>query len=134
MNIEVLNRVLEKVQKIKVLYVEDNNDVREQTLKMFEDFFGDLHVSKNGLEGLELFKSEKDFDLVITDISMPIMSGIDMSKSIREIDSEVAIIIMSAHNEKNILDDIEEYKINQYIFKPLNLDDFVGALQKIYLK
>ena len=134
MNIEVLNRVLEKVQKIKVLYVEDNNDVREQTLKMFEDFFGDLHVSKNGLEGLELFKSVNDFDLVITDMSMPIMSGIDMSKSIREIDSEVAIIIMSAHNEKNILDDIEEYKINQYIFKPLNLDDFVGALQKIYLK
>ena len=134
MDIEILNKIIEKVQKIKVLYVEDNKDVREQTLKIFEDFFGDIHVSKNGLEGLELFKLVSDFDLVITDISMPIMSGINMSKSIREIDSEVAIIIISAHNENSFLDEVKEYNINQYIFKPLNLDSFVGALQKIYLK
>ncbi len=127
-----LDRLLEKSETLKVLYVEDNEEVREQTLKMLGDFFGDIHVAKNGLDGLELFKLHK-FNLVITDINMPVMDGTEMSKNIREIDNKIPIIVMSAHNENHILEDIKRYDIAQYLFKPLNLDEFIKTLQKIYL-
>ncbi len=133
MNSEELNILLERLSKLKVLYVEDNKEVREQTLKMLEDFFNDVHVSENGLDGLKLFKSAKDFNLIITDINMPIMNGIEMSKSIREINTEVPIIVMSAHNENTIFENIKQYNISRYLFKPLDLDEFIKTLQEIYL-
>jgi len=130
MNDEKLFKLLEKSQTLKVLYVEDDDEVREQTYKMFSDFFGDIHVAINGLEALEIFKSE-EFDLVITDISMPKMDGIKMSKHIREINTAVPIIVMSAHNEDHIFEDVKKYNITKYLFKPLNLEDFIETLDCI---
>ncbi len=128
-----LNKLLKKLQTLKVLYVEDNAEVRKQTLSMFEDFFIDVDSSINGLEALEKFKLVDKFDLVITDINMPIMDGIEMSKRIREIDSEVQIIVMSAHNEDYIFEEIAQCNIAQYLLKPLNLNEFIDGLNKIYL-
>ncbi len=133
MNSDIFIKLLGKLQNVKVLYVEDNKDVREQTLKMLEDLFDDIYTAENGLEALNTFKLVKNFELIITDINMPIMDGIEMSKNIREIDSNIPIIVMSAHHENKILEDIKQYNITQYLFKPINLDEFINTLSEIYL-
>ena len=115
MNDNDLNNLLDKIESIKVLYVEDNKKTRVQTLKMLGEFFVNIDVAVNGEDGLLFFKSNKSYDLIITDISMPVLDGIEMSKLIRSIDSNIPIIAVSAHNEKYIMDMIEQYQISAYI-------------------
>ena len=133
MNDNDLNNLLDKIESLKVLYVEDNKKTRVQTLKMLGEFFVNIDVAVNGEDGLLFFKSNKSYDLIITDISMPVLDGIEMSKLIRSIDSNIPIIAVSAHNEKYIMDMIEQYQISAYIFKPIDLDEFIEILNKLYL-
>ncbi|MEA3554656.1 MAG: response regulator, partial [Campylobacterota bacterium] len=92
---------------LKVLYVEDNKEARESMIQMLNNFFDDITIAKNGYEGLKKFKKnkeskeEKQFSIIISDINMPKMDGIDMIKAIRDIDNVVDIIIVSAYSEKN---------------------------------
>ena len=76
----------EKVRALKVLFVDDEYDVRKGTGMFLKKFFDDVVVCENGKKGLEEFLAAKDFDVVITDILMPIMDGVEMSKKMREID------------------------------------------------
>ena len=132
MNDEEIDRLLEKIYDLKVLYVEDNQGVRIQTIKMLSNFFINIQSAKNGTEGLALYNENK-FDIVITDVNMPIMNGIEMSKAIRLQDKNIPIIAMSAHNEKEILQDIEKQNIQAYIFKPIDLDKFIEVLDDIFI-
>jgi len=131
-NDEEIDRLLEKIYDLKVLYVEDNQGVRIQTIKMLSNFFINIQSAKNGTEGLALYNENK-FDIVITDVNMPIMNGIEMSKAIRLQDKNIPIIAMSAHNEKEILQDIEKQNIQAYIFKPIDLDKFIEVLDDIFI-
>ncbi len=133
MSNDELEKLLDKIKSLKVLYVEDNKEARVQTIKMLGEFFIDIDIAVNGADGLKLFKSNKSYDLVITDVSMPIMDGIEMSKLIRSIDKNVPIIAISAHNEKYIMDTIGKYHISAYIFKPIDLDEFIEILNSLYL-
>ena len=63
----------------KVLYVEDDDAIVKSFSKILYKIFGDVRVGMNGEEGLEIFKSEKDFDFVISDIKMPKMDGLEMT-------------------------------------------------------
>ncbi len=127
------NNLLELVnftKSLKLLFVEDSKEVREQTTKFFENFFTDITVCENGQEGFNTFK-EKSFDLIITDLNMPVMSGQNMIKNIRNLDKNIPILVLSAHNEKNFIDDAEEQNIAGYIIKPIKMEDYVQMLTKI---
>jgi len=134
MNDDEIDILLIKLKTLKVLYVEDNDEVREQTLEMLKIFFVDIHTSVDGEKALDVFKSVEGFNLILTDINMPIMDGIEMARLIRELDSDIPIVAMSAHNEKKILQNIKKYNIAKYIFKPIDLDEFLEVLQKIFIK
>jgi len=131
MSNEELDNLLDKIVEKKLLYVEDNQEVRVQTLKMLGDFFTDIKSAKNGVEGLKLYNSY-EFDIIISDVNMPIMDGIEMSTEIRKKDKYIPIIAISAHNEIEILNDIKNHNIAAYIFKPIDLDEFLEVLYKIY--
>lgn len=92
---------------ISILYVEDDDFAREITCRLislgYPDFI--IHQAENGLVGLELFKKQKP-DIVISDINMPVMNGIQMAKEIRSISPHACIIVVSAHSDKKYLDDV----------------------------
>ena len=127
---EELNSILKYSQKLKLLYVEDNKDAREMTITLLKDFFGHITIAVDGEDGLEKFKND-DFDLVITDINMPRLSGLEMSKAIRVIKKTTPIIIISAHNEEDIFLDSIQMGVNGYILKPIDITQFTNILFQV---
>ncbi|MBF0343786.1 MAG: response regulator [Nitrospirae bacterium] len=86
------------LKQLSALYVEDNDAMRESLGKYMRRRFGELWLSQNGKEGLELYKKHCP-DIVITDIEMPVMDGITMITKIREINDDQPIIITTAFND-----------------------------------
>ncbi len=115
------------LQEITVLYVEDEAIIREEFVDILENEVHALHVAKNGEEGLELFKKHQ-IDVVITDIRMPIMDGLSMSRAILAIDKSMPIIISSAFNDTQYLMESIKLGIHYYLLKPVNLNELFSTL------
>jgi two-component system chemotaxis sensor kinase CheA len=136
MNKSYLKKMLDISQTLKVLYVEDDMQTREQTLKMLHNFFTDIVIAVDGQDGLEKYKENK-IDLVISDISMPHMDGIEMSKKILEINDKQYIIIITAFNDIERMKQLIEIGVKNYIHKPMELNSFTHSIDKLvqsYLK
>ena len=128
-----INEVIEYSQDLTLLYVEDNQDAREMTTMILEDFFDNIIVAVDGEDGYEKFLANK-IDLVITDINMPKLNGLELCKKIREHDDEISIIILSAHNEDNFFMDSIKYGVNGYLLKPIDIDQLTSAIHNIVQK
>jgi len=120
-------------KKLTLLYVEDNLEARETTLMVFEEFFDNIIVATNGEEGLEQFKSNK-VDLIITDINMPKLNGLDMINEIRKIDDKILIFVLSAYNESGFFIDSIKLGVEGYLLKPIEMNQFLGILSKVVTK
>jgi len=118
---------------LKLLYVEDNKDSREMTSMILEDFFDDILIAVNGQDGYEKFMNN-DIDLIITDINMPKMNGLDMIAKIKDIDSEIPILILSAHNEDDFFMKSIKFGVDGYLLKPIDLDQLVIMIDKVVKK
>ncbi len=127
---EEIEKIVNELKKFKILYVEDNEAARESTLGIFEEFFGDIVVAVDGLDGLEKFKSN-DIDIIITDINMPNMNGLEMIEEIKKFDDKTPVLVLSAHNEPELFTESIRLGVDGYIFKPVDLEQFVNILKKI---
>jgi len=125
-----INEILKYSKRLNLLYVEDNEDAREMTTMILEEFFDNIIVAVDGEDGYEKFKNNT-VDLIITDINMPKMDGLEMSKKIREIDSDVSIIILSAHNEDDFFMKSIDIGVNGYLLKPINIDQFTNQINMV---
>ena len=125
--------VIESSRNLKLLYVEDNQDAREMTSMILEDYFDSITVAVDGLDGLEKFK-EKNIDIVITDINMPKMDGLEMCAKIREIDDEVPLIILSAHNEDSFFTQSIQTGVNGYLLKPIDIEQLTNLIFRVTQK
>ena len=120
-----------KISKnLKLLYVEDEEVSRLATLELLENFFTFITVAIDGKEGLEKFQ-EGDFDIIISDINMPLLNGIEMIEQIRVLDANVPVLILSAYNESAYLSDGIRLGVDGYIIKPIVLDNLMLTLNKI---
>jgi diguanylate cyclase (GGDEF)-like protein/PAS domain S-box-containing protein len=128
---------------IKLLYVEDEDELREETLEILEYYFQDIVVAKDGEEGLELYKREFEskgcFDIVISDIEMPKMDGILMCKKIKEINKDQIVVLLSAYDTKEHLKGAINLGVDKFIVKPvIDAYDFISSLvalsEKVLLK
>lgn len=117
------------LKEVTLLYVEDEAIIRDELVEILDEEVAKLYVAKNGEEGLQLFK-EHDIDLVITDIRMPVMDGLQMSQAILKIDSHVPIIISSAFNDTEYLIESIKLGIHYYLIKPINLNEVFSTLEK----
>lgn len=102
-----------------ILYVEDEPSVQEGYIKALSRYAKELYIASNGLEGLELFKKH-DPDIVVTDIRMPVMDGMEMITKIKEISPEQIIIITSAHSDTDYFLDAINMQVDGYILKPVD--------------
>lgn len=126
----MLNKIKEIAQNYTVLYVEDDQNTQKSMHNILKIIFNKVTVANNGQEGYEKFKS-KSTDLIISDITMPLMNGIEMAKAIRQTDKHVPIILFTAFNDKEYLFDAIDIGIDRYINKPLNQENFFQALESI---
>jgi len=114
-----------------ILYVEDEGIVQNQTKMILDDFVKEVLVAKDGQEGLEIALREK-IDVIITDIMMPNLNGIDMLKALKnEHGKDIPVIITTAFTETDYLMEAIKLKVDAFITKPINIKDLVNALYTI---
>ena len=112
---------------LTVLVVEDDNASRLVMTSIIKSKFIKVIEAENGLQGFELFKQHSP-DLIVSDIGMPFLDGISMSRKIREINSKIPIIITTAFDNKEILINAISIGINHYILKPIRSDNLKEIL------
>ena len=104
---------------IRVLLVEDDNDVRLEIADLLSGFFETVDTAINGQDGLDKYK-HGNYDIVFSDIAMPVMDGIEMVNKIKEINREQVIIILSAHESSNYLMAFINMGVVKFILKPID--------------
>lgn len=117
------------LKTLSVLYVEDNEDIREQLAQFLRRRVGILHVAANGREGLEVFRREHP-DIVITDILMPVMDGLKMSEIIKGEEPATPIIVTTAFNEQDYFIKAIDIGVDKYVIKPINTESLLEAVYK----
>lgn len=110
------------LKNLSILYVEDDNTIRNELASLLTNFFKKVFTAADGEEGLSTFKSNQNkIDLIISDITMPKLTGIEMLKEIRKFDKEIAVIFTTAYSDKEFLIDSIKLKIFNYIVKPIDI-------------
>jgi len=121
---------LKKIIKgLNVLFVDDEQFVVETMKEILPLIFNKTYFATNGYDGISTFK-ENDIDLVISDLSMPKINGIDMAKQIKEIKNDTKIIFISGHNENSYLEDANKLDA-QFVIKPINSSELYQAIEKV---
>lgn len=118
------------LSKLTVLFVEDEQDIRDALEGAIGDEFAKFIVARDGEDGLKKFKKYKP-DIVIADIMMPIMDGLMMSKQIKHLSRQTPIVILSAFSEKERLLGAIDAGIDKYLIKPIDPDELLKTLKLI---
>jgi len=124
------NRAL---KDLKILLVEDEENLARLLKDAIGDNFFSFTIASDGIEGKELFLKIKP-DIVITDIEMPKLSGLNMAKELKQINSNIPIIILSAFSEKDKLFNAIDIGITKYFLKPFDPDDLLDYIGSIISK
>ncbi|MGE4296006.1 MAG: response regulator transcription factor [Campylobacterales bacterium] len=114
-------------QELTLLYVEDVEEIREQMGHIFTALFKEVVFAANGEEGLARF-GERGFDLVISDVMMPVMNGVQMCNRIKQIKPDQHVIIISASNEGQLVNEGLRVAVDGFILKPVISSQFNTAL------
>ena len=117
------------LSELTLLYVEDDPTVRELLAPRLKRVVREIFVAEDGEDGYSQYLEHKP-DLILTDISMPKLNGIEMSKKIKEKDPDMSIVILSAHSDSSFLLDAIEYGITGYLMKPINKQKLFEVLEK----
>lgn len=110
-----------------ILHVEDNHALRENASKLLSKFFDTVYKASDGREGLQAYKKYNP-QIVITDIKMPNMNGVELIEHIKKISSDTKIIIMSAFDDKEYLYQAIALGVFRFIKKPVNLSELTEIL------
>jgi len=114
---------------VSALYVEDDSATRDEVTPFLEQRVREVLTAENGRDGLALYR-QKQPDLVITDIRMPAMDGLQMAREVRDAYKGALIIVTTAHSDASSLLDAIDIGIDQYVVKPLNMKKFAAAIEK----
>lgn len=127
--------VIAQTRQLTLLYVEDDDTLREETANFFRKFFALVDVASNGQEGLDQYKRyyEKTndyYDVVITDINMPVMNGIAMASEMRHILWNQIIVMISAYSEEEYYITLLEMGVDGFVLKPTEHQKLLDVLYK----
>jgi len=127
-----MNKDIYNKKNITILYVEDDELIRDLFSRQLQRFIDKLFVASNGQEGLDIFKeNQNEIDLIITDINMPEKNGLDMIADIREIKKDVFSIILSAYNPQDFYSRLSFIDIkNDYLSKPVKFDALLICIEQ----
>lgn len=127
-----LGELRNQTESARVLYVEDDPISAHIMQKFLSELFKEVLYYTNGKEGLNSYKSNKEkIDLIITDISMPQMNGLDMVNEIKKIHPDVPVVIMSAHSDTDFFLKAIDLGVEFFLVKPLDISQVRAVLFKV---
>ncbi len=122
--------LLQYSQELNVLFVEDDENLRNEMVFLLEPLFKSIETAEHGEAGLEKYNNAI-YDLVLTDLNMPRMNGIEFIGKIREINTEQKIMAISAHSDQEVLLDVIRAGVNGFLLKPINQKEAMASLYPI---
>jgi DNA-binding response OmpR family regulator len=125
-----------QTKNLSVLLCEDYLSLREDLAELLQDLFQNVYVAENGYEALEIYKNaygevDSGIDVVITDIQMPKMNGVELCEAIRKMNASQSIIVLSAHADREYLIELINFGISKFIDKPIDQDKFMHILHDV---
>ncbi|PLY05845.1 MAG: DNA-binding response regulator [Arcobacter sp.] len=120
---------LEKLKTLTILYAEDEEGIRKNITDSLKYYMKDVYEASNGQEAYDIYKEKKP-DIILSDIHMPIMDGIEFVKKLRTEDREVPVVMITAHTDKRYLLEAVELHMEKYIVKPIELEELFEVLEK----
>lgn len=126
-------KLLEELKNYTILYAEDEKGIQEETKDILELFFKEVYTANDGLEAKALYKWHSP-DLIITDIKMPKLSGLDFIKDLRKEDEDTIIAITTAFTDFELMVLATELNLLKYIVKPLTKDKLNEIFKKFLEK
>lgn len=121
--------IINKMQNLTLLYAEDEEGIRKNIADSLGYYVKKVIEASNGAEAFELYAQEKP-DIILTDIHMPVLNGIEFVKKVRQIDKKIPIIMITAHTDKEYLLEAVELKMEKYIVKPIELEVLFEVFKK----
>lgn len=118
-----------EMQRIAVLYVEDDEATRREVAECLVMEAETVYTAANGREGLELFREHRP-DMVITDVQMPEMDGLEMVREIRKIDGDVPVAVTTAFSESEYIVEAIRSGVDKYIMKPVDIEELLAVVEK----
>ena len=119
----------ELLKDLRILYVEDEDDVRRNAVEYLKRIAKEVLEASDGKEAIKVWADEKP-DIIITDISMPRLNGLDMARYIRSKDQDVQIIIATAYTDTDYLMKAVELNLVKYLVKPITKEKLQSALSQ----
>lgn len=126
-----IKQIKERTASLRILVVDDEELIRELMSSFMEKLFGEVISAVDGQDALEKFTLNGPFDMVLTDIRMPKMSGRELIKELRRIDQNLFIAVMSGAPE-DAEDDLNICDI--FVEKPVGFDRILDMLSKMLEK
>lgn len=120
---------LEKLKSLTVLYAEDEVGIRENIADSLGYYVKEVFQASNGAEALEVC-GDKNPDIILSDIHMPVLNGIEFVKKVREKNRTIPIVMITAHTDKKYLLEAVELHMEKYIIKPVELEALFEVLEK----
>ena len=117
------------LKTLSILYVEDDDEIREQLVHFLKRRVGTLYTANNGKEGLASFRAHQP-DIVVSDIRMPIMDGLDMVGAIKHEHPSTPVIMTTAFNETDYFLKAIDIGVDKYVMKPVKIENLVDAIHR----
>ena len=125
---------IERLKEVTILYCEDEENIRHVTSRFLSKFVNKIFVAENGDEGFRYFQENfETIDVVVTDISMPGIDGLEMSRRIKAINPDVPIIVTTAFSNSEYLLEAIDLNTDKYVLKPLEMDKLLKAIAQSLL-
>ncbi|WP_044416119.1 response regulator [Halarcobacter anaerophilus] len=122
------------MKKLKLLFVEDEADLVEIITDTLKKLDANFLSAKNGQEALELIEQNRDIDIIVTDINMPVMNGLKMIEELKKRGFNIPVIIMSAHTETDFINKAKELGVDNYLLKPFDFIKFIDLITEMEIK
>ncbi len=122
---------MKNLQEMTLLYAEDELITQAIYKQHFSSYFKTIYTAENGQQAFALYRKNKP-DVVILDINMPLMDGLQVCKKIRQTDQQTKIILLTSRTDKQTLMDAVELGLTSYLDKPVTKERIIEALNKLF--
>ena len=127
-----MNKNLDILKNINILYLEDDENFLKHTSDILEDFVANIYGVKNTIDAMKILL-EKKVDVIISDILLENENGINFLKYIKSKDILIPAILTTAHTDTNYLIESIKLKVENYLLKPINIDELLNSLYDVIL-